>query len=140
MYREQIHQRYLEIDQGRGDSTKLIIELAYKIKELASLKEIDVYYAFQSNLMSFIDLYQRCLELAKDEHHSPTRGELSSFNKYLTFYNSLEDQKKIYSHTVAIRNPEEGAAVQTVEVNFDGDDPDNKQLVEKVFSRLDEES
>ena len=139
MYREQIHQRYLEIDQGRGDSTKLIIELAYKIKELASLKEIDAYYAFQSNLMSFIDLYQRCLLLAKDEHQNE-RGELSSFNKYLTFYNSLEDAKKIYSHTVAIRNPEEGAAVQTVEINFDGDDPDNKQLVEKVFTRLDEES
>jgi len=139
LYREQIHQRYLEIDQGRGDSTKLIIELAYKIKELASLKEIDVYYASQSNLMSFIDLYQRCLELAKDEHQAE-RGELSSFNKYLTFYNSLEDQKKIYSHNVAVRNPEEGAAVQTVEINFDGEDPENKQLVEKVFTRLDEES
>jgi hypothetical protein len=58
----------------------------------------------------------------------------------LTFYNSLEAQQKIFSHDFAIKNPDEGCDVQTVEVDFSGDDAQDRQLVEKVLVRLDSES
>ena len=79
--------------------------------------------------MSYFDLFERVLNLSreKEEHNS-------KFNKYLTFYNSLEDQKKIKTQDVAIKNPSEGCQIQTLEVNF-GEDAD--QLVEKVLVHLD---
>lgn len=83
--------------------------------------------------MSYLDLQQRSLALLSEQG-----GEHSSLNKYLTFYNSLEAQKKIYSHDVHIKNPDEGCDVHTVEVCFDGEDA--KQLVEKVLVRLDSDS
>jgi len=79
--------------------------------------------------MSYFDLYERVLNLSRERE-----AQNSSFIKYLTFYNSLEDQKKIYTHEVAIKNPAEGCHIQSLEVDF-GKDPD--QLVEKVLVHLD---
>jgi hypothetical protein len=84
-------------------------------------------------MMSYFDLYKRILDLVKVEG-----GEDSSLNKYLTFYESLEDAKKIFSHDVSLNKPDEGCDIQTLEVDFGGDDPANKQLVEKVLVRLDD--
>lgn len=56
--------------------------------------------------MSYLDLYRRIISLLETSDIKQ-----SSINKYLTFYNSLEDQKKIYSHDIEIKNPEEGCDI-----------------------------
>jgi len=43
-------------------------------------------------MMSYFDLYKRSLSQVKQ-----TNGHISSLNKYLTFYESLEDTKKIFT-------------------------------------------
>jgi hypothetical protein len=80
-----------------------------------------------------LDLYKRIISLLEtnDIKHS-------NINKYLTFYNSLDDYKKIYSHDIEIRNPDEGCDVQTLEVDFSGED--GQQVVEKVLTRIDGDS
>lgn len=64
----------------------------------------------------------------------------SALNKYLTFYHSLEEEQKVFSHNVELRLPDEGCQVQTLEVDFSGDDAAAKQLVEKVLVRIDGDS
>jgi len=133
LYRSQVHQKYIECHPRIKDATRLMLEVAYKLRELTEIKGIDVSYVFQNNMMSYFDLYKRVLNQVKEEG-----GEGSSLNKYLTFYESLEDSKKIFSHDVAIKNPDDGCDIQTLEVDFGGDDSANKQLVEKVLVRLDD--
>jgi hypothetical protein len=67
-------------------------------------------------------------------------GEHSSLNEYLTFYNSLEVSKNIFSHDISIKTPDEECDVQTVEIDFSGDDATKKQMIEKILVRLDGES
>ena len=119
LYRGQVHQKYIECHSRIKDATRLMLEVAYKLRELAEIKGVDVNYAFQNNMMSYFDLYKRVLDQLKEEG-----GEQSSLNKYLTFYESLEDSKKIYSHDVAIKNPEEGCDIQTLQVDFGGNNVD----------------
>ena len=46
LYRDQLHLKYINIDHSRRDSNKLVIELAYKLRELSEIKDVDVYYHF----------------------------------------------------------------------------------------------
>lgn len=109
LYRSQVHQKYIECHPRIKDATRLMLEVAYKLRELTEIKGIDVSYVFQNNMMSYFDLYKRVLNQVKEEG-----GEGSSLNKYLTFYESLEDSKKIFSHDVAIKNPDDGCDIQTL--------------------------
>jgi hypothetical protein len=85
--------------------------------------------------MSYVDLYKRYYQVVQGE-----KREESELNKYMTFYNSLEQSLRIQTHDVAIKNPEEGCQVTTVVVDFSGDDQADPQLVEKVLVRLADEA
>lgn len=63
VHRPAVHQKYIDVEQNRADTNKLLIELAYKLRQLSELPEMDVYFCFQNNLMSYIDLYKRVLAL-----------------------------------------------------------------------------
>jgi hypothetical protein len=60
--------------------------------------------------MSYIDLYKRVLGLLTqgDGPQVAQAVKNSDLNKYLTFYHSLEEEQKIYSHNVELRLPDEG--------------------------------
>lgn len=105
------------------------------MRELSESQEIDSYFYFQNNLMSYFDLYKRYFALLGDK-----KSEACKLNKYMTFFNTLEQQNRIQSHDVAIQTPEEGCQVTTVEVDFSGEDADDKQLVEKILVRLQDDS
>jgi hypothetical protein len=68
-------------------------------------------------MMAHFDLYKRQLQLLKENG-----GELSSLNKYLTFYESLDDQKKIKTNQLVFATPEAGCDVTTVKLDFSGED------------------
>jgi hypothetical protein len=101
-------------------------EVSYRLRVLSQMKGIEVYFKGQNNMMSYFDLYTRALAEVKKEN-----GEHSSLNQYLTFYESLEDPKRIFTQDVAIRAPDEGCDVTTLEVG-----EDQQQVVEKVLVRL----
>ena len=63
IHRPAVHQKYIDVEHNRADTNKLLIELAYKLRQLSELPEMDVYFCFQNNLMSYIDLYKRILGL-----------------------------------------------------------------------------
>jgi hypothetical protein len=108
--RPAIHQKYIDVDHNRQETNKLLIELAYKLRQLSEFPEMDVYFSFQNNMMSYIDLYQRVLALLNygDGPHYAKEVKNSALNKYLTFYHSLDEEQKIYSHTIELKVPEDG--------------------------------
>jgi hypothetical protein len=46
LYRNQVHQKYIECHPRIKDATRLMLEVAYKLRELTEIKGIDVSYAF----------------------------------------------------------------------------------------------
>jgi hypothetical protein len=62
-----------------------MMELAFKMRELSESQEIDSYFYFQNNLMSYFDLYKRYFALLGDK-----KSEACKLNKYMTFFNTLE--------------------------------------------------
>lgn len=63
IHRPAVHAKYIDVEHNRADANKLLIELAHKLRQLSELPEMDVYFCFQNNLMSYIDLYKRVLGL-----------------------------------------------------------------------------
>ena len=88
-------------------------EIAFKLRELSQLQHVSP--PFLTNAVSYFDLYIRLLKEVNESN-----GQLSELNKYLTFYESLEDTKKIHSQDVQILPPHEGTDVMTLEVDFSG--------------------
>jgi len=105
-------------------------EVAFKLKELSELEGIESYFHFNNNMMSHLDLCLRQLRLVQE-----SGGELSSLNKYLTFYQSLEDTKKIKTDELVIASPDAGFDVTTLKIDYSGEDA--TQLVEKILVNLD---
>lgn len=77
------------------DSTLLMYEIAFKLRELSQSQDMTMAYPFQTNAMSYFDLYIRLLHEVKE-----TNGQYSQLNKYLAFYESLEDSKKIHTQDI----------------------------------------
>lgn len=71
---------------------------------------MEVYFSFQNNMMSYIDLYQRVIALLNygDGPKAAPEVKTSSLNKYLAFYYSLDEEHKIHSHNIELKVPEEG--------------------------------